>query len=79
MYQVLKPLETGVLSVVLLIGIVALTAELSQYEEIAKVVVVPALVLSLLQLQDTHFIKYIRANQLISIKLNKQILFYELI
>jgi hypothetical protein len=43
--QVLKPLEFGLLSIVMLIGIVALTAELTEYEEIAKTVVVPSLIL----------------------------------
>jgi hypothetical protein len=43
MLQVLKPLELGVLTIIMLIGIVALTTELTQYEEIAKIVVIPSL------------------------------------
>jgi hypothetical protein len=45
MSQILKPLEVGILSIIMLIGIIALTTELTQYEEIAKVVVIPSLVL----------------------------------
>jgi hypothetical protein len=43
MTQVLKRLELGVLSMIMLIGIIALTTELTQYEEIAKLVVIPSL------------------------------------
>jgi len=45
MTQVLKPLELGVLSIIMLIGIIALTTELTEYEEVAKIVVVPSLIL----------------------------------
>ena len=45
MKQVLKPLELGVLTIIMLIGIVALTTELTEQEEIAKIVVIPSLVL----------------------------------
>jgi hypothetical protein len=45
MTQVVKPLEVGVLSTIMLIGIVALTTELTEYEEIAKIVVIPSMVL----------------------------------
>jgi hypothetical protein len=48
MTQVLKPLELGTLSIIMLIGIVALATELTQYEEIAKIVVVPSLILLIL-------------------------------
>jgi hypothetical protein len=48
MTQVLKSLELGTLSIIMLIGIVALATELTQYEEIAKIVVVPSLVLLVL-------------------------------
>jgi hypothetical protein len=43
--QVLKPLGVGVLSIIMLIGIIALTTELTEYEEIAKIVVIPSLIL----------------------------------
>jgi hypothetical protein len=43
--QVLKPLRVGILIAILSIGIIALGTELTQYEEIAKVVVIPSLVL----------------------------------
>jgi hypothetical protein len=43
--QVLKPLEIGILSTVMLIGIIALTTELTEYEEIAKIVVIPSMLL----------------------------------
>ena len=45
MMQVFRPLELGLLTVVMLIGIVALTTELIEYEEIAKIIVIPSLVL----------------------------------
>jgi len=45
MSLLLNRLELGVLSIILLIGVLALTAELTEYEEIAKLVVVPSLVL----------------------------------
>jgi hypothetical protein len=41
----LKPLEIGILSIIMLIGIVALATELTEYEEIAKIVVIPSMVL----------------------------------
>ena len=43
--QILKPLGVGILSIIMIIGIVALITELIEYEEIAKVVVIPCLVL----------------------------------
>jgi hypothetical protein len=43
--QVLKHLELGILTIMMLIGIIALSAELIEYEEVAKIVVVPSLVL----------------------------------
>ena len=45
MTQVLKPLELGILSVIMLIGIVALTTEIVEIEEIAKTIVIPSLIL----------------------------------
>jgi hypothetical protein len=45
MAQVLKPIEYSVLSVIMLIGIIALVVELTHYEEIAKIIVIPSLVL----------------------------------
>lgn len=45
MTQVLKPLGVGVLSTIMLIGIIALTMELTEYEEIARIVVIPSLIL----------------------------------
>ena len=43
--QVLKPLGLSILSVIMLIGIIALTTELIEMEEIAKTVVIPSLIL----------------------------------
>jgi len=43
--QVLKPLGLSILSVVMIIGIVALTTELMEMEGVAKTVVIPSLVL----------------------------------
>ncbi len=43
--QILKPLGVSMLSIIMLIGIVALTTELTEYEEIAKIVVIPSLIL----------------------------------
>jgi hypothetical protein len=45
MAQVLKPVEYSVLSMIMLIGIIALAVELTHYEEIAKIIVIPSLVL----------------------------------
>ncbi len=45
MNQILKPVEVGVLTIIMLIGIIALTTELTEYEEIAKTVVIPSLIL----------------------------------
>ena len=41
----LQRLELGVLSIILLIGITALVTELTEYEDVAKLVVIPSLVL----------------------------------
>jgi hypothetical protein len=41
----LNRLELGVLSIILVVGVLALTAELTENEEIAKLVVIPSLVL----------------------------------
>jgi membrane-bound ClpP family serine protease len=43
--MILKPIKIGILTVIMLIGIVALITELTQYEEVAKIVVIPSLVL----------------------------------
>jgi hypothetical protein len=43
--MILKPIKIGILTVIMLIGIVALFTELTQYEEVAKIVVIPSLVL----------------------------------
>jgi hypothetical protein len=43
--QVLKPLGIGILSIIMIIGIIALITELIEYEEIAKVVVIPSMIL----------------------------------
>ena len=45
MSQILKPIELGTLTIIMLIGIIALTTELTEYEEIAKIIVIPSLVL----------------------------------
>lgn len=43
--QVLKPLGMGILSIIMIVGIIALITELVEYEEIAKLVVIPSLAL----------------------------------
>jgi hypothetical protein len=43
--QVLKPVGLGLLTAIMLIGIIALTTELTEAEEIAKTVVIPSLIL----------------------------------
>jgi hypothetical protein len=43
--QVLKTIELSVLTIIILIGIIALTTELTEYEAIAKIVVIPSLIL----------------------------------
>ena len=48
MTQVLKPIELGAFSIIILIGIVALTTELTENEEVAKIVVIPSLILLIL-------------------------------
>jgi len=45
MAQVLRPVELGGLSIIMLIGIVALTTEITEYEEVAKIVVIPSMIL----------------------------------
>jgi membrane-bound ClpP family serine protease len=48
MTQVLKPIELSALSIIILIGFVALTTELTENEEVAKIVVIPSLILLIL-------------------------------
>jgi hypothetical protein len=43
--QVVKPLGMGIFAIIMVIGIVALITELIEFEEIAKVIVIPSLVL----------------------------------
>lgn len=43
--QVLKPLGLGILSVIMLIGIIAMITELIEIEEVAKTIVIPSLIL----------------------------------
>ena len=45
MMQVLKPVGIGVLSIIMVIGIIALSTELMELVEVAKTVVVPSLIL----------------------------------
>lgn len=45
MAQVLRSVELGVLSIIMLIAIIALSTELVEYEEVAKFVVIPSLAL----------------------------------
>jgi hypothetical protein len=45
MAQILKPLGLSILSVIMIIGIVALATELIEMEEVAKTVVIPSLIL----------------------------------
>jgi len=47
MSQLLKPVKLGILILIMLIGIAALTTELTANEEIAKIIVIPSLVLLL--------------------------------
>lgn len=58
MAQVLRSLELGVLSVIMLIAIVALSTELVEYEEIAKVVVIPSLALLIAVTAYSMFMAY---------------------
>lgn len=46
--QIAKPLGLGALGIIMVIGIVALIAELIEYEDIAKIIVVPCLALLIL-------------------------------
>lgn len=43
--QVLRPVSIGVLSIIMIIGIVALSTVLMELRELAKVIVVPSLIL----------------------------------
>ena len=43
--QVLRPIGMGALGLIMVIGILALTTELTEMEEVAKTVVVPSLIL----------------------------------
>lgn len=45
MMQILRPIEMSVFGVIMIIGIVALSTELVEYEEVAKVIVIPSLIL----------------------------------
>ena len=53
--QVLRPVELGILVVIMMIGIVALVTEISQYEELAKIIVIPSLCLLILVTGYTMF------------------------
>jgi len=48
MAQILKPMKISIFAFILLIGAMALVTELSQNEEIAKIIVIPSLVLLIL-------------------------------
>jgi len=43
--QILKPIGIGILSIIMATGIIALITEIIEYEEIAKIVVIPSLAL----------------------------------
>jgi hypothetical protein len=43
--QIIKTMGLSILSVIIIIGIVALTTELIEMEEVAKTVVIPSLIL----------------------------------
>lgn len=45
MLQLMKPVKLGIFTLIIIIGVLALVAELTEYENIAKLVVVPSLVL----------------------------------
>jgi len=45
MAQTFKPIKLTLLTIILLIGVTALATELTEYEELAKVVVIPSLIL----------------------------------
>ena len=55
MAQLLKPIELGALTGIMLIGIIALVTELTQFEEVAKLVVIPSLVLLIIVTAYTMF------------------------
>ena len=45
MMQVLRPIKLSIFTIIIFIGLIALVTELTQYEEMAKILVIPALVL----------------------------------
>jgi ABC-type nickel/cobalt efflux system permease component RcnA len=61
--QVLKPVRIGILSIIMAIGIIALITELIEFEEIAKVVVIPSLIL-LISLSAYSILQTYRNNYL---------------
>lgn len=60
MMQIFKPLQIGLLTTILSIALLALSAELIQYEEIAKIVVIPSLVLLIMITVYTMSKMYLR-------------------
>ena len=60
--QILRPVEMTLLSVIMIVGIIALSVELVEYEEIAKVIVIPSLVL-LIVVTGYAMIKALRIRQ----------------
>jgi multisubunit Na+/H+ antiporter MnhG subunit len=43
--QIMRPVGVGIFSIILGVGIIALITELIEYEELAKVIVIPSLIL----------------------------------
>lgn len=62
MAQVLKPIEMTVLPIIMIIGMVVLFTELMEYEEIAKIVVIPSLIL-LIVVTGWTMLKTLRVRQ----------------
>jgi len=60
--QILRPAEISLLSVIMIIGVIALSVELIEYEEIAKVIVIPSLVL-LIGVSGYAMVKALRIRQ----------------
>ena len=60
--QILRPAEISLLTVIMIIGVIALSVELIEYEEVAKVIVVPSLIL-LIIVTGYSIIKALRIRQ----------------
>ena len=56
--QILRPVRMGVLGLIMVIGIIGLSAELMAIEEVAKMVVIPSLILLIAVTGYTIFQNY---------------------